>query len=31
LTAVVNAATAERIRSHFAAEAGENVVLPVLN
>jgi excinuclease ABC subunit C len=31
LTAVVNAATAERIRSHFAAEAGENAVLPVLN
>jgi excinuclease ABC subunit C len=31
LTAVVNAATAERIRSHFAHEAGENAVLPVLN
>jgi excinuclease ABC subunit C len=31
LTAVVNAATAERIRSHFAAEASGNAVLPVLN
>jgi excinuclease ABC subunit C len=31
LTAVVNAATAERIRSHFAHEATENAVLPVLN
>jgi excinuclease ABC subunit C len=31
LTAVVNAATAERIRSHFEAEAAGNVVLPVLN
>jgi excinuclease ABC subunit C len=31
LTAVVNAATAERIRSHFAAEAGEKAILPVLN
>jgi excinuclease ABC subunit C len=31
LTAVVNAATAERIRSHFAHEAGEHAVLPVLN
>jgi excinuclease ABC subunit C len=31
LTAVVNAATAERIRSHFAKEDAGNVVLPVLN
>jgi excinuclease ABC subunit C len=31
LTAVVNAATAERIRSHFAAESSGNAVLPVLN
>jgi len=31
LTAVVNAATAERIRSHFAAETSGNAVLPVLN
>jgi len=31
LTAVVNAATAERIRSYFAAEAAGNTVLPVLN
>jgi excinuclease ABC subunit C len=31
LTAVVNAATAERIRSHFAHESAENAVLPVLN
>jgi excinuclease ABC subunit C len=31
LTAVVNAATAEKIRSHFAAEASGNAVLPVLN
>jgi excinuclease ABC subunit C len=31
LTAVVNAATAERIRSHFAHEAAEDAVLPVLN
>jgi excinuclease ABC subunit C len=31
LTAVVNAATAAKIRSHFAAEAGEGAVLPVLN
>ena len=31
LTAVVNAATAERIRSHFAAEAPTAAVLPVLN
>ena len=30
LTAVVNAATAERIRIHFAHEATENAVLPVL-
>jgi excinuclease ABC subunit C len=31
LTAVVNAATAEKIRSHFAAEASGSAVLPVLN
>jgi excinuclease ABC subunit C len=31
LTAVVNAATAERIRNHFANEAAEDAVLPVLN
>jgi excinuclease ABC subunit C len=31
LTAVVNAATAERIRSHFAHETAEGAVLPVLN
>jgi excinuclease ABC subunit C len=31
LTAVVNAATAERIRNHFAHEAAEDAVLPVLN
>jgi excinuclease ABC subunit C len=31
LTAVVNAATAEKIRSYFAAEAAGNAVLPVLN
>jgi excinuclease ABC subunit C len=31
LTAVVNAATAERIRNHFAHEAAEGAVLPVLN
>jgi hypothetical protein len=27
----VNAATAERIRSHFEAEAAGNTVLPILN
>jgi excinuclease ABC subunit C len=31
LTAVVNVAIAEKIRSHFAAEAVEGAVLPVLN
>ena len=31
LTAVVNAATAERIRSYFATESSGNAVLPVLN
>ena len=31
LTAVVNAATAERIRSYFAAESANSAVLPVLN
>jgi excinuclease ABC subunit C len=31
LTAVVNAATAEKIRSHFAEEAADRAVLPVLN
>jgi len=31
LTAVVNAATAERIRSYFEAEAASHAVLPVLN
>jgi excinuclease ABC subunit C len=31
LTAVVNAATAEKIRNYFAAEASSSVVLPVLN
>jgi excinuclease ABC subunit C len=31
LTAVVNAATAERIRSHFSSEASNSPVLPVLN
>lgn len=31
LTAVVNAATAERIRSHFEAERTSDVVLPILN
>jgi excinuclease ABC subunit C len=31
LTAVVNAATAEKIRSYFAGEAATNAVLPVLN
>jgi excinuclease ABC subunit C len=31
LTAVVNAATAERIRSYFEAESTGNTVLPVLN
>jgi excinuclease ABC subunit C len=31
LTAVVNAATAERIRSHFATETSETAILPVLN
>jgi excinuclease ABC subunit C len=31
LTAVVNAATAERIRNHFAHAAAEDAVLPVLN
>jgi excinuclease ABC subunit C len=31
LTAVVNAATAEKIRNYFAAEAAGNAVLPVLN
>jgi excinuclease ABC subunit C len=31
LTAVVNVAIAEKIRSHFAAEAAEGAVLPVLN
>jgi excinuclease ABC subunit C len=31
LTAVVNAATAEKIRSYFANEAAGNAVLPVLN
>jgi excinuclease ABC subunit C len=31
LTAVVNAATAERIRNYFAHEAAEDAVLPVLN
>jgi excinuclease ABC subunit C len=31
LTAVVNAATAERIRSHFEAEAAGDAILPVLN
>jgi excinuclease ABC subunit C len=31
LTAVVNVATAERIRSYFAAEASGNAALPILN
>src|SRR5271156_2193748 len=31
LTAVVNSATAEKIRNYFAAEAAGNAVLPVLN
>ena len=31
LTAVVNAATAQRIRSHFAAESASSTILPVLN
>ena len=31
LTAVVNAATAEKIRSYFASEAAGNAILPVLN
>jgi excinuclease ABC subunit C len=31
LTAVVNAATAERIRSHFETEAANDAILPVLN
>jgi excinuclease ABC subunit C len=31
LTAVVNAATAEKIRNYFAAEAANSTVLPVLN
>jgi excinuclease ABC subunit C len=31
LTAVVNAATAERIRNYFAAESADSAVLPVLN
>jgi excinuclease ABC subunit C len=31
LTAVVNAATAERIRSHFEAERTSDTVLPILN
>jgi excinuclease ABC subunit C len=31
LTAVVNAATAEKIRSYFAREDAGNAVLPVLN
>ena len=31
LTAVVNAATAKRIRTYFEAEPSENTVLPVLN
>jgi excinuclease ABC subunit C len=31
LTAVVNAATAEKIRSHFAEEATDRAILPVLN
>ncbi len=31
LTAVVNAATAEKIRSYFANEAAGNAILPVLN
>jgi excinuclease ABC subunit C len=31
LTAVVNATTAERIRSHFAAETSGDAVLPLLN
>ena len=31
LTAVVNAATAKRIRTYFEAESSENTVLPVLN
>jgi excinuclease ABC subunit C len=31
LTAVVNSATAEKIRNYFAAEASRNAVLPVLN
>jgi excinuclease ABC subunit C len=31
LTAVVNAATAERIRSHFEAEAAGTAVLPIVN
>jgi len=30
LTAVVNAATAEKIRAHFAAEANNAVALPVI-
>jgi excinuclease ABC subunit C len=31
LTAVVNAATAEKIRNHFASETSDGAVLPVLN
>jgi excinuclease ABC subunit C len=31
LTAVVNAATAEKIRRYFASEGANNVVLPILN
>jgi excinuclease ABC subunit C len=31
LTAVVNAATAEKIRSHFAGETTDRAILPVLN
>ena len=31
LTAVVNAATAEKIRSHFAGESTDRAILPVLN
>src|SRR6202046_2895398 len=31
LTPLVNAATAERIRSHFEAEAAGNAILPILN
>jgi excinuclease ABC subunit C len=31
LTAVVNSATAERIRNYFESEAAEKSVLPILN